>query len=189
MVIKSHKAHAKRPGRRSQKNAKTIDQQCARRIADTYIINTIHGLFHGGQPRGFTGNNTQDFGTGESNKQEPRIVEEGSGTRYYNWSFCDPKDDNQVLHKVGFHTQRKGPINLEQNIALFILQSYCKESDLAIRGEGCIHCCTEYHNNDVDHHSGETLISLCCHPIYRGKGYWYDWAIVATENDGGTPQG
>ena len=108
VVIKSHKAHAKRPGRRSQKNAKTIDQQCARRIADTYIINTIHGLFHGGQPRGFTGNNTQDFGTGESNKQEPRIVEEGSGTRYYNWSFCDPKDDNQVLHKVGFHTQRKG---------------------------------------------------------------------------------
>jgi hypothetical protein len=30
-----HKAHAKRPARCPQKNIKTIDQQCARRIADT----------------------------------------------------------------------------------------------------------------------------------------------------------
>ncbi len=138
----NHKAHAKRPGRRSQKNANTIDQQCGRRIADTYIIDTMHGLFHRDQPAGgFTGNNIQDFGTGEGDKQEPRPVEEGSGTRHYIRSFRDPKDDNQVLHKVGFHTQTKGPINLEQNIALFILHIYCK-SDLDIRGEGCIQCCT-----------------------------------------------
>jgi hypothetical protein len=123
---------------------------------------------------------------GEVNKQEPRVVKEGSGTWYYIKSFRDPKDDNQVLHKAGFHTQAKRPMNLEQNIALFILQSYSK-SDSGICGEGCIQCCTEYHKYDIDH-GGETLISLCCHPKYRGKGYWYDWAIVATENDDGTPR-
>ena len=36
-----HKAHAKRPGRRSQKDMNTIDQQCARRIADTIVIDTM----------------------------------------------------------------------------------------------------------------------------------------------------
>ena len=40
-----HKAHAKNPGRRSHKNVKTIDQQCGRRIADAYIIDTMHSLF------------------------------------------------------------------------------------------------------------------------------------------------
>ena len=79
------------------------------------------------------------FSTGEGDKQEPRTVEDGSRTRYYTWSFGDPKDDNQVLHKMGFHTQKKGPINLKQNIALFILQSN-STSDLDISGEGCIQC-------------------------------------------------
>ena len=111
-----HKVHAKRPGRRSLKNAKTIDPQCVMRIADTYIIDTYHELFQGDQPGGFTGNNIQDFGTGEGDKNEPRTVDEGSRT-----PLRDPKDDNQVLHKVGFHRQTKGPINLKQYIALFIL--------------------------------------------------------------------
>ncbi|KAI2501411.1 hypothetical protein MHU86_13078 [Fragilaria crotonensis] len=40
-----HKAHAKRPARRSQKCIQTIDQQCARRIADTLVIDTMHAVF------------------------------------------------------------------------------------------------------------------------------------------------
>jgi hypothetical protein len=40
-----HKAHAKRPGQHSQKSINTIDQQCACRIADTIVIDTVHGLF------------------------------------------------------------------------------------------------------------------------------------------------
>jgi hypothetical protein len=181
-----HKAHAKRPGC-SQKSAKTIDQQCARSITDTCIIDTMNRLFNGDQPGGFTGNNTQDFGTGEGNKQEPRTVEEGPGTWNYRRSFRDPKDDNQVLHKAGFHRQTKGPINLKQNIAYFILQSYSK-SDLDVCGEDCIQFCKEYHKCDVDH-GGETFISLCCLCNCRGKVYWYDWAIIATENDDRTPWG
>ena len=54
-----------------------------------------------------------------------------------------PRMTIRSLHKVGLHTQTKGPINLIQNIVLFILQSY-SNSDLDLRGEGCIQCCTEY---------------------------------------------
>jgi hypothetical protein len=45
-----HKAHAKRPGRRSQKNVDTIDQQCGKRIADAFVINTMHRLFQEDKP-------------------------------------------------------------------------------------------------------------------------------------------
>ena len=37
-----HKAHAKCPAQRSQKNVYTIDQQCGRRIADALVIDTMH---------------------------------------------------------------------------------------------------------------------------------------------------
>ena len=37
-----HKANAKHPGRRPQKNMNTIDQQCACRIADTNVIDNTH---------------------------------------------------------------------------------------------------------------------------------------------------
>jgi hypothetical protein len=40
-----HKAHAKRSGRWAQKNVNTIDQQCGRRIADAFVIDTMHSLF------------------------------------------------------------------------------------------------------------------------------------------------
>ena len=175
-----HKAHAKRPGRRSQKNAKTIDQQCARRIADTYIIDTMHELFQKGQdcgpPKGLNGSG------------EERTVEEGKGTRYQIQSFVDPNNDKQLLHKVSWSTRTRTPINLEENVALFILQHY-RDSDLDINGEGCVHCCTEYHKFDANN-DNETLIYLRCHPNYRGEGKpWYDWAIIETEDDDGISQG
>ena len=41
------KAHAKRPNRRARWLMETIDEQCARRIADTFVIDTIHSLLVG----------------------------------------------------------------------------------------------------------------------------------------------
>lgn len=186
-----HKAHAKRPGRRAQKNVKTIDQQCGRRIADAYIIDTVHALFQGGdQPGLSTGvEKTADIGMQQpvlGSNCEPRTVEEGSGTRYHIKSFRSPDDDNELCREVFFDTQSTGTMKLEKDMARFIVQSYSK-SDLNIRGEGCIQCCTEYHKYNVD--SGERLISLRCHPNYRSKGHpWYDWAIIRTENDDGSEE-
>ena len=174
-----HKAHAKRPGRRSKKNAKTIDEQCARRIADTCIIDIMHDLFH----------NEAVEVIGATN--DPRIVEEGRGTRYHIRSFRNPDDDEQLSFRVGWNTQTRGQISLEDNIALFILQNY-GESDLDARGEGSIDCCTEYRKFDANNGGigGETYISLRCHPNYRGEGNpWYDWAIIETEDDDGISQG
>jgi hypothetical protein len=186
-----HKAHAKRPGRRSQKNVKTIDQQCGRRIADAYIIDTMHALFQGDQP-GIVKNNvnktTEDLTLdGPSNSvlvsPEPRTVEKGSGTTYHIRSFRDPENNNQVCREVTFNTQTRGPMNLEENLSLFILQNY-RETDLDMYGEGCIKCCTEYHKYDVD--KDEKLISIRCHPNYRGKGFpWYDWAVIRFKDDNG----
>ena len=74
-------------------------------------------------------------------------------------------------------------MELEENLDLFILQSY-SDSDLDDNGVGSIRCCTEYHK--VDARTDEKLVSLRCHPNYRGKGYsWYDWALVRFVNDDG----
>ena len=71
-----------------------------------------------------------------------------------------------------FYTQTRGVIELEENLDLFILQSY-SDSDLDDNGVGSIRCCTEYHKFDAK--TDEKLVSIRCHPNYRGKGYfWYD---------------
>ena len=177
-----HKAHAKRPGRRSQKNVKTIDQQCGQRIADTYIIDTIHALFEGDQQH-----DQQHSSLGvDPEKNARRTVEEGSGTTYCIRSFRDPKRDNKLVRQVQFNTQSTGRMALEKNLDRFILQSY-SDTDLDVNGEGSIQCCTEYHKFYVD--DGERLISLRCHPNYRSREYpWYDWAIIRTENKEGVEE-
>ena len=89
-----HKAHAKRPGRRSQKKVKTIDQQCGRRIADAYIIDTMHAVFQVNNPQtGITNSirKSTDAPTHQGSDREsvvaipdePRTFEVGSGTTYY----------------------------------------------------------------------------------------------------------
>ena len=188
-----HKAHAKRPGRRSQKNVKTIDQQCGRRIADAYIIDTMYALFQlpstsrtgvangipkTTEPPRQQGSDTESFvGT-----PEPRTVEVGSGTTYFIRSFRNPDHDNKLCIKPRFNTQTRA-IKLEKNLSLFIWQTY-SESDFDVHGEGSIKCCTEYHKYDVD--TDEKLISIRCHPNYRGKGSpWYDWALIQYEFDNG----
>jgi hypothetical protein len=108
-----HKAHAKRPARRSQKNMKTIDQQCARRIADTCVINTMHAMFAGG---------THIKSVPVTSTPSQATKEVGSGTHYRIRSFCDPNQNHSLVREVFFTSQTGEPINLEQNLALFILQ-------------------------------------------------------------------
>jgi hypothetical protein len=172
-----HKAHAKRPGRRAQKNVDTIDQQCGRRIADASVIDTMYSLFQ--PPRQALNRvpNTAD------DTVDPPTSEVGSGTSYYVRSFVDPWDDNQLCRDVVYDTQTLGVINLEENLDLFILQTY-SDSDLDGDGVGSIKGCTEYHkyNDETD----EKMVSIRCHPNYRGKGYsWYDWALIRYEDDDG----
>jgi hypothetical protein len=172
-----HKAHAKRPGRRAQKNVDTIDQQCGRRIADASVIDTMYSLFQ--PPRQALNRvpNTAD------DTVDPPTSEVGSGTSYYVRSFVDPWDDNQLCRDVVYDTQTLGVINLEENLDLFILQTY-SDSDLDGDGVGSIKGCTEYHkyNDETD----EKMVSIRCHPNYRGKRYsWYDWALIRYEDDDG----
>ena len=169
-----HKAHAKRPARRSQKDIRTIDQQCARRIADTCVINTMHALLTG-----------VNDGKSIPNTSSPSTAtkEVGRGTRYHIRSFRDPNQEYRLVREVIFMTQTRAPINLEQNLAFFILQTY-SETDLDENGEGTVECSTEYMKYEVD--SKEKCISIRAHPNFRGKGFpWYDWALIRFEDDDG----
>jgi hypothetical protein len=177
-----HKAHAKRPGRRSHKNVNTIDEQCGRRIADTFIINTLHALFEDEAPNASAANKPVES-PGEE-KDEPQTREEGSGTRYQIKCFRDLANDNELCLQVLFNTQTRGNISLEDNLARFIMQNY-SDTDFDSNGEGGVDCCTEYHKYNIDN-DDERLISLRCHPNFRGKGHpWYDWAVVRTEDGEG----
>jgi hypothetical protein len=165
-----HKVHAKNPGRRSQIIADTIDQQCGRRIADTFVIDSMHTLFHKNE---VFGNNIPTDIILTSNK----TIERGTGTRYDVRAFIEKKT-RQFCRQVVFHTQTTGPMKLENNLALFILQTY--RADLNEYGIGKVLCCTEYQKEDMH---GNRLISIRCHPNYRGTGHsWYDWAIVRFED-------
>ena len=177
-----HKAHAKRPGRRAQKNIDTIDQQCGQRIADAFVIDTMHTMFQD-QPR--VKASSRDVNPGElaDNAQDPPTREVGSGTTYYIRSFVDPTNDNKLCRDVLFDTQTRGVLEVKDNLALFILQSY-SASDLDDNGEGAIGCCTEYHKYNTA--TDEKMVSIRCHPNFRGKGYsWYDWALIRYEDDDG----
>ena len=119
-----HKAHAKRPARCPQKNIKTIDQQCARRIADTCVINTMHTMFAGGT-------HVKSIPVTSTPSQATKEV--GRGTRYHIRSFRNPTQNHRLVREVFFTTQTREPINLEENLALFILQMY-SETDLDENG-------------------------------------------------------
>jgi len=186
-----HKAHAKRPGRRSQKIISTIDQQCGRRIADTIIIDTMHELFRreedekeiAGTVDEETGQKGEIYSNSSVCSFDSATIEEGSGTRYCIRCFRDPHESNRLRREVIFHTQTRGPMDLESNLSLFIFQSY-RETDFDENEEGQIDCCTEYHKYSID--TRDTLISIRCHPNYRGKEIpWYDWALVRFVDDNG----
>ena len=172
-----HKTHAKRPGRRAQKNVDTIDQQCAQRIADALVIDSMHAMFQ--EKSGLCDPDASSrgiLGQMGSNAEDPQTREVGGGTQYCITSFSDAANGNRLYHDVTFDTQTRGVIELEVNLALFILQNY-SDSDLDENGKGSIRCCTEYHKYDIK--TDEKMVSIRCHPNFRGKGYsWYDWAFV-----------
>jgi hypothetical protein len=188
-----HKAHAKRPGRRAQKNLDTIDQKCGRRIADAIVMDTMHAFFQEGR-HGTTPDNDKaaesviptlenlENELHDDNSNAP-TREEGRGTTYVIMFFRNPDDDNRLCCEVMFDTRTTAPIKLEDNLALFILQSY-ENTDLDDNREGSVMCCTEYHK--FDRKSNKKMISIRCHPNYRGKGFaWYDWAFTRFEVDRG----
>jgi hypothetical protein len=88
-----HKAHAKCPGQRSQKNVDTIDQQCGRRIADALVIDTMHWMFQK-QPQ--MNASSQGGVPSAGDAEDPPTREVGSGTSYYVRSFLDHSKENQL---------------------------------------------------------------------------------------------
>ena len=88
-----------------------------------------------------------------------------------------------LRRNVVWRTQTRGDMNLEPNLAMFILQSY--DADLEANGEGSITCCTEYMKFEIA--SKEKMIYISSkHPNYQssGKG-WYDWAYIRFEDANG----
>lgn len=186
-----HKAHAKRPARRARWSMETIDQQCARRIADTFVIDTIHSLLVGDKDssgqvweQGTISTTTTATATASTSITDVICLtrEDGGGTRYDVRSFRDPENNMNLRRDVIWKTQTRGDMNLEPNLAMFILQSY--DTDLDANGEGSISCCTEYIKFETA--SKDKMIHVRCHPNYRssGKG-WYDWAYIRFEDPDG----
>ena len=109
-----------------------------------------------------------------SRKEHPRHInskssnkEVGRGTRYHIRSFRDPNQNHRLVRDVFFLTQTREPINLEQNLELFFLQTY-SETDLNENGEFTVECSTEYMKYEVD--SKEKCISIRAHLNFRGNG-------------------
>ena len=188
-----HKAHAKRPAHRARWSMETIDQQCARRIADTFVIDTIHSLLVGDKDssgqvweQGTISTTTTATATATASTSVTDVIcltrEDGGGTRYDVRSFRDPENNMNLRRDVIWKTQTRGDMNLEPNLAMFILQSY--DTDLDANGEGSISCCTEYIKFETA--SKDKMIHVRCHPNYRssGKG-WYDWAYIRFEDPDG----
>jgi hypothetical protein len=151
----------------------TIDQQCACRIADTIVIDTMHGLFQERHVVAVDKNriDTPTFRTpyvGINSDGDNPTIEEGRGTMYCIRLFWDPENNDGLVQEVKFTMQTRAPIHLEDILLLFILLDYVS-SNLDEQGEGRIECCTEYHNTDAT--KKEKMICIRCHPNFRGKGY------------------
>jgi hypothetical protein len=168
-----HKNHAKDPGRRSQKNAETIDRQCGQRVADAYMINSMHQLFHAKEQA----EELQD--TSIANEPNETLIE-SSGKTAMQYDICSVRDaiSGTLICTTKFHTKSKAVMRLEPNLDLFVLQHY--SSQLTPHGEGTVSACTEYH---LANYNREAIITLRCHPNYRGEGAWYDWAVIRFIDD------
>jgi hypothetical protein len=81
---------------------------------------------------------------------------------WYIMSFCNPEKSDCLSQEVKFNTRTSGPIPLEDNLSMFILQHF-GSSDLNERGEGSVVCCTEYHKTHRCHHK-QKMMHLWCHP-------------------------
>jgi hypothetical protein len=135
----------------------------------------MHAMFSGGRT------DVKSIPVTSTPRQATKEV--GSGTRYHTRSFRNPTQNHRLVREVFFTTQTREPINLEQNLALFILQTY-SETDLDENGEGIVECSTEYMKYKVD--SKRKCISIRAHPNFQGDGFpWHDWAFIQFEDDHG----
>ena len=117
----------------------TIDQQCACRIADTIVIDIMHGLFQERHMLSVIKNciDTPTFCTpyiGINSDGDNPTVEEGRGTMYCISLFRDPENNDDLVRGVKFTTQRRALIHLEDNLSMFILQHYGSSADLDEQG-------------------------------------------------------
>ena len=177
-----HKVHAKKPGRRCAKNAQTIDQQCALRVADTIVINTCAAIFNP--------DNTSDGSVDVVEFGHNTMVIHDNGTtsdshgasKYVIETAIDPKSF-KLQYSIVFEACISRDFELEPDLALFLLHQY--HSHLDANGVGKIHLLTEYHKRDSN---GEELISIRCHPNYRNRVSWHDWALFEFESENGSTQ-
>ena len=174
-----HKAHAKRPGRHSWKNVKTIDQQCGRRIANTYIINTMHALFQEDLPgivkniNMMTEDCTHD---GPSNSvlgsHEPRTLEKGSGTAYHIRSFSDPKNNNQVCQEVTLNSTHRQEAPWYNWAIIRFKDDNGDETDYPSQILSCI---LRHNSSGTETPTFDIVIQCCDEPTGRESQLFTEW--------------
>ena len=161
-----HIPHSKNPARRSQQDAQNIDQQCAKRITDTLIMETVDNILNPPPVH-----------------QPPEAVaaeDNQNATRFEVKAFLI---DGQYCRSVDFITKTRAGMVLLPNLDIFLLQHYADR--LNANGIGAIQGCTEYRRLDPNA-AGVSMITFRCHPNYRGCGPWYDWAIIRFEEHDNT---
>jgi hypothetical protein len=92
-----------------------IDQQCARWIADTFVIDTIHVLLVGDKGTGaqvceqgiISTTTTATASTSITNVSSPTTREDGGGTSYDIRSYCDPENNLNLSRNVVWRTQTR----------------------------------------------------------------------------------
>ena len=97
---------------------------------------------------------------------KPTMIEEDHGTMYCIGSCCNPEKSDDLFQEVIFNMRTRGPIHLEDNLSMFILQ-HDGSSDLNKQGEGSVMCFTEYHKTDAA--TGEKKIRIAAIPITEAR--------------------
>jgi hypothetical protein len=173
-----HKEHAKQPGRRSQKRIKHIDQQCATRVADAFVIQSTLQLFSTTKQPADTAQ-ACNIATATNNDTATSETADASST-YLLTTYVDAAT-NELCYHVQLSNAAATPINLEPNLAFFLMDYYRAQWDAAT-GVGSLLLRTEYWRYDAN---SECLIHIRCHPDYRSTGAWYDWAYIRFEDNAG----
>ena len=168
-----HREHAKQPGRRSQKRVRHIDQQCATRVADAFVIQSTLQLFSRTTTQQLADPALADNVTVTSETAD-------ASSTYMLTTYVDAATDELCYH-VKLNNTAATPIHLEPNLAFFLMDYYRAQWDAAT-GVGSLMLRTEYRRYDAH---GECLIHIRCHPDYRSTGSWYDWAYIRFEDNAG----
>lgn len=171
-----HKQRAKQPGRRSQKRIRHIDQQCATRVADAFVIQATMQLFSNKSPADTTVFSNQNPTNNDTISHETA----DASSSYMLKTYIDVMTD-ELCYYVQLNNRSATPIELEPNLEFFLMDYYRAQWDAAT-GVGSLLLRTEYRRYDLNN---ECLIHIRCHPDYRSNGPWYDWAFIRFEDDAG----